>query len=65
MIRDEDWFDAVGKDDWRVEQIEKRERENDLQKKECLSHGRIHHTEGSGLSSKKPQLLKGGDKGGV
>lgn len=27
MRRDEDWFDAVGKDDWRVEQIEKREKE--------------------------------------
>ena len=27
MIRDENWFDAVGKDDWRVEQIEKREEE--------------------------------------
>lgn len=29
MIRDENWFDAVGKDDWRVEQIEKREKERE------------------------------------
>lgn len=27
MRRDEDWFDAVGKYDWRMEQIEKREKE--------------------------------------
>lgn len=30
MIRDENWFDAVGKNDWRQEQIEKREREAKL-----------------------------------
>ena len=27
MRRDEDWFDAVGKNDWRQEQIEQREKE--------------------------------------
>ena len=27
MRRDEDWFDAVGKNDWRQEQIEKREKD--------------------------------------
>lgn len=27
MVRDENWYDAVGKNDWRQEQIEKRERE--------------------------------------
>ena len=26
MVRDENWFDAVGKDDWRQEQIERREK---------------------------------------
>lgn len=62
MRRDEDWFDAVGKDDWRVEQIEKRERENDLQKAKRISHRRIHHTESQGLSSQEPKLLKGGFK---
>ena len=25
--RDEDWFDAVGKNDWRQEQIEQREKD--------------------------------------
>lgn len=66
MRRDADWFDAVGKDDWRVEQIEKREKErNDLQEKERLSHGRVHHTESQGLSSQEPDLLKSGNKGGL
>lgn len=66
MRRDEDWFDAVGKDDWRVEQIEKREKErNDLQEKERLSHGRIHHTEGKGLPSQESDLLKSGIKDGL
>ena len=27
MRRDEDWFDAVGKNDWRQEQIEQREKD--------------------------------------
>ena len=31
MIRDENWFDAVGKDDWRQEQIEQREKEKQKQ----------------------------------
>ena len=27
MIRDENWFDAVGKNDWRQEQIEQRQKQ--------------------------------------
>lgn len=62
MVRDEDWFDAVGKDDWRVEQIEKRERENELQKTKCVPLGRTHNQEGTGLHSQEPKLLTGGGK---
>ena len=38
MIRDENWFDAVGKNDWRQEQIEKREKEKQKQEQKQLKN---------------------------
>lgn len=62
MVRDEDWFDAVGKDLWRWEQELKEIEKNELQKKECVPLGRVHNQESTGIHSQEPALLTGGSK---
>lgn len=53
MRTDEDWYDAVGKDQWRWEQELKDIEKNGLQKAENGEHRPIHNSESSKLSSKK------------
>ena len=53
MIRDKNWYDAVGKDQSRWEQELKDIEKNGLPKAEKNEHGQLHNTEGSKLSSKE------------
>ena len=53
MIRDENWYDAVGKDMWRWEQELKDIEKHGLQKDKNSEHGQLHNTEGSKLFSKE------------